>query len=54
MNAHDKCGFLGFQNSSNQTNYNSAVNTSTNDSNSNITIFEVEIRGYGFAKSSKL
>ena len=36
MNAQDKCGFLGFQNSSNQTNYNSAVNTSANNSSNNM------------------
>ena len=31
MNAHGKCKFLGFQNSSSQTNYNSEVKTSAND-----------------------
>ena len=36
MNAHGKCGFLGFQNSSNQTNDNSEVNTSANDSSKNV------------------
>ena len=36
MNAHGKCRFLGFQNSSNQTNYNSELNTSANGSSNNV------------------
>ena len=36
MNTLGKCGFLGFQNSSKPTNYNSAVNTGTNDSSNNM------------------
>ena len=36
MNAHGKCGLLGFQDLSKQTSYNSAVNTGASDSSNNV------------------